>query len=496
VYTAAADWRASDAATIVGADVSYDTQLGMDQAVALTHQLDPDGKWLMAIAAQHDGASETLVMDTPRLPRVGLWPDSWTPGSSASDIARELESNRPSVNLVGSQVSLTVDNRVTGEFKAISATLHITEPDGTRTSVVVGPFPQGVSTASTPLPDCHDACLVTQLSFGGPGGLTGEMHGEARVTDFRVDDTVVPDALTQAWRVWPGLFNTPVGVEGEPQLSGGALVVKFNARSANSYASITPNDVPAVRPVVLGRQARPPIVKRVNGDLKLRDDFVNFSVHPVTTAESMPVLGPAGMLIDYTMFTRDMQIIAASTFVSILARSDTPASVVAALADRGITKPETLSNTRDLLDQDAFARALNLYLVVTVIVILLALAGLGANLAVQMPARRRDAASLRVVGLRRRSIISAVVAEFLVVLGSAALAGVAAGILAQYVVVRTVTLGYADTLHTPRLLPSLNLGSVTSLLIVVTAVLLVVAVSVGALTVRGARTASLRENTR
>jgi len=224
--------------------------------------------------------------------------------------------------------------------------------------------------------------------------------------------------------------------------------------------------------------------------------FATLDVRPVATAESMPVLGPAGMLIDYTMLTRDVSIDDSTTFVSILARSDTPANVVSALADHGITRPQELSTTRGLLDQDAFALALNLYLVVTVIVILLALAGLGANLAVQMPARRRDAASLRVVGLRRRSILAAVVAEFLVVLGAAALAGIAAGSLAQYVVVRTVTLGYADTQHTPRLLPSLNLGSVTTLLGAVTAVLLVVAIAVATLTVRGARTASLRENGR
>jgi predicted lysophospholipase L1 biosynthesis ABC-type transport system permease subunit len=60
-------------------------------------------------------------------------------------------------------------------------------------------------------------------------------------------------------------------------------------------------------------------------------------------------------------------------------------------------------------------------------VILLALAGLAANLAVQLPARRRDAASLRVVGVKRRSVMIGVVAEFVVVLGAAALAGVAAG---------------------------------------------------------------------
>ena len=48
------------------------------------------------------------------------------------------------------------------------------------------------------------------------------------------------------------------------------------------------------------------------------------------------------------------------------------------------------------------------------------------------------------------------VAEFVVVLGAAALAGVAAGGVAQYVVVRTVTLGFADTALTPRVLPSFD----------------------------------------
>ena len=176
--------------------------------------------------------------------------------------------------------------------------------------------------------------------------------------------------------------------------------------------------------------------------------------------------------------------------------TDTPGPVLGGLAAHGITQAQTLTATRRLLDQDAFALALKLYLVVTVIVIGLALAGLGANLAVQLPARRRDAASLRVVGLRRRSIISAVIAEFLVVLGSAAVAGIAAGSLAQYVVVRTVTLGYADTQHTPRLQASLNLTSITSLLAVVAAALFAVAVTVAGLTVQGARTASLRENAR
>ena len=57
-----------------------------------------------------------------------------------------------------------------------------------------------------------------------------------------------------------------------------------------------------------------------------------------------------------------------------------------------------------MLDQDAYALSLNLYLVAALAAIVLAGAGLAVNLAVQMPDRRRDAASMRVVGVRRRQI--------------------------------------------------------------------------------------------
>ena len=149
-----------------------------------------------------------------------------------------------------------------------------------------------------------------------------------------------------------------------------------------------------------------------------------------------------------------------------------------------------------MLDQDAFALALRLYVVVTALVILLALAGLAANLAVQLPARRRDAASLRVVGVKRRSVMVGVVAEFVVVLGAAALAGVAAGGVAQYVVVRTVTLGFVDSSLVPRVVPSFDIGSAVALSALVLVGLVVAASGFAFLTVRGARTSSLREDAR
>ena len=94
-----------------------------------------------------------------------------------------------------------------------------------------------------------------------------------------------------------------------------------------------------------------------------------------------------------------------------------------------------------------------------ILVLLMAIAGLFVSTAVQLPARRRDAAAMRVVGVPRRVVVSAVAREFLAVLGGAAIAGIAAGALAQYVVLRTIRLGYVEALATPRLVPAVDVVS-------------------------------------
>jgi hypothetical protein len=59
-----------------------------------------------------------------------------------------------------------------------------------------------------------------------------------------------------------------------------------------------------------------------------------------------------------------------------------------------------------------------------------------------------------------------------------------------------VTLGFADTALTPRAVPSFDLTRAATVSAGVLVVLLVVSVAFAYLTVRGARTASLRENAR
>jgi len=496
VSLAASTWRASAAATEVGAPVSFPTNLSLSRAVGLTQEIDPRGRWLMAAGVNTPNADEVgltvlprVVVDTSRLARVASWPAQWTPGKSAADVAHELGPQRPSVVLTGSNVTITVDNQVQGDFDQLGLSLGILDDQGAARDVSVGPYAPGRSTATARLPACEHRCILQTISFGGPSALVEGMQGTATIESFTVDGRPVAGALDAPWRPAISLVGTPSGVHAPPKVERGHLTVAFRARNSNSYSGISTTDVPAVVPVLFGRSAAP-VSRLQTGSSGL------FPIRSAGTSESVPFRGPSGMLMDVTMFDRNTVQGNSVNDVYIWARSDTPAPVLDQLAARGIAHPDTEAAARALLDQDAFALALRLYVVVTVLVILLAFAGLAANLAVQLPSRRRDAASLRVVGVKRRSIMVGVVAEFLLVLGAAALAGIAAGATAQFVVVNSVTLGFADTALTPRVLPSFHVSTGFQLALAVMLVLVVLATLFAALTVRGARTSSLRENAR
>jgi predicted lysophospholipase L1 biosynthesis ABC-type transport system permease subunit len=221
-----------------------------------------------------------------------------------------------------------------------------------------------------------------------------------------------------------------------------------------------------------------------------------FDTRAALLGQSVPFLGPSGSMIDYGTITTDRVIYQQRAPVYVLARSDTPDAVTQALRDRGLSVSTTLADVQRTLDQGAYALALRLYAVVAVLVLLMALAGLFVSTAVQLPARRRDAASLRVVGVPRRSVMSAVVRELAVVLGGTAIAGLAAGTLAQYVVLRTVTLGVVESITTPALVAAVDWGRLILLTAAAALLFGTVALVSAALTVRGARGSTLRESAR
>ncbi|MDO9455619.1 FtsX-like permease family protein [Nocardioides sp.] len=468
-------WRGSVAATTTPADEVWTSPLEPQATFRLARDVDPDGRWAMSTAAvSSPDADPVVLVDAERLGRVGAWSDQWLDGRDAAAAAALVAPSAPLLRLTGDEVGVTGSTSgssgSSGSSGPVSVVLSVANGGPGLDFVRLGPFTSEPSTATATTDACRDTCEVREIRVEGDSSV--------RLSDLTVDGTPSGAGLTDpGWRVAPDEEDAaPAPVE------GGALVVEPDV-----------DLVPAVAaepvPVVVGLDA-----SDGGGELTFPGTTV-----PVTTrarGESLPFVGPSGLMADLPTFLTRYQADPALVSSSVLLRSDAPDSVRRALTDAGLTRTATLAGTRSTLDDGAYAQALRLYGVVGAVLLLMALGGLLVSSAVQLPARRRDAAALRVVGVRRRTVVLASFWESVVALGAAALAGLGAGLLAQVVLLRSLTLGLVDDPTTPRVLPRLDGGGLLVLAGGVAAVLLVVATLGAGAVVRGARGATLREDAR
>jgi hypothetical protein len=336
------------------------------------------------------------------------------------------------------------------------------------------------------------------MFIGGAAATPLVMSGSLDLTGFVADGAPQPSLVAaDAWRADLSYNQATPNATAVSAAPDGSLRIAIDTDGASTLQGITPSYVPPARPVLMGRTADEKSLGMA-GDVDVLDTgAVNgLPVRVVATTDSMPFVGPHGLLIDYTMLISDQTIPDEATQAYVLARGDTPDEMLTGLRDAGLTGRVQLSDVKAVLDQDAYALSLNLYLVAALAAIALAGAGLAVTLAVQLPDRRRDAASMRVIGVRRRQIIRAVFVEIVAVLGAAGVAGVVAGAASQYLVVRTVTLGFADQLRTPRVVPTLDAGGLAALVAAVVVALTAVATLVATMAVRKARASTLRESVR
>ena len=335
------------------------------------------------------------------------------------------------------------------------------------------------------------------MTLGGPAASKIAMSGTFVVDEFAVDGEPLQGAATDAGWSLSGGVGSALG-PGQTATVGVAddrLRIDVDSADSTAFVRLSPGELAPARPVVVGVQA----------DELLGDDpdapslpisGIDVPVEEVLSAESLPLLGPSGILIDYRMLVSDRQLFNNTFTVYVAVDDDTPAALRTQLTERGLSVSRTLAEEKRTLDQGAYALALRLYAVAAVLVLLMAMAGLFVSTAVQLPARRRDAAAMRVVGVPRRVVVSAVAREFLAVLGGAAVAGIAAGALAQYVVLRTIKLGYVEALVTPRLVPAVDVVQLAIIAAAAAAGFATFAFVSATLTVRGARGATLRETAR
>ena len=156
----------SVAATAAPAPVVWTSPLPMNSTVALTHRLDPEGRWLMAASRLNTLGPTFTVVDTPRLSRVASWQEQWTPGTTASDITEALRLRADVPTLTGRRVGLTVDNRTRGG-QDLYVRLRLVAPGEAPHFAFVGPFRARESSADAAAPYCRSGCAVEAMTIGG-----------------------------------------------------------------------------------------------------------------------------------------------------------------------------------------------------------------------------------------------------------------------------------------------------------------------------------------
>lgn len=487
VYDSAAQWRTSVAATVSPAHTTWASPMGLTETYALSRRLDPDGSYLMAAADFANPGGNFAVVDSDRLASVSAWPDAWGAGRSVEEVADVIAVPGEVPVLDGKVLAITVDNRLADdtEFKV---ELRWGLRDGVTPRSYGGPFGPGTSTVEVEVPDCPNGCALEGITFGGGAGTTMEMDGSFSVTGWSLDGEEIDPVSDAGWAPSPspGIPSAISSFTSE----GGRIDVDVTSAAGAGMARMTSGGVPLYRPVLRGELVKDAV------QAELSDGESAVPVELKGYLGGMPFVGRAGMLVDLVAFTNDRQYFDNLAETRLLSTGDTPAAMRKELSESGFTVESTLAGERKVLDQGAYAMALRLYAIVAGLALLTALAGVLISNAMQLPARRRDAAALRVVGVPRGSVVKAVTRELGVVLGGAAVAGVLAGTLAQWIVLRSLTLGEVDASWVPELVVSLTPLRAALLAAIAVGVLWVVALGSAWSTVRGARGATLRESAR
>jgi putative ABC transport system permease protein len=489
IYSSAADWRTSVAATISPADTTWSSPVSFAETLELTRRIDPEGEWVMAAGSVLNPGAHFSVVDSSRLARVATWPPTWSPRMDVDEVVAAIKPPGTVPTFAGRRISVTVDNQVESE-RPLALEVRFGRRDGIPLKVYLGPFDRGESTSTVKVPWCGDVpCPIEGMTLGGGAGTNTAMSGTARITDISADGEPVPDVFADAgWVATPDpVVRTAIT---SLDVTDAGIDLDLDTGSSVGMARLTAGGIVERRPALEGPKVQQTALA------KLDEGFGLIRVDPVGQVEGMPFVGPSGLLVDYASFITDRPVYNSNLDTRVLQRAGAPGEITDALSAAGLSIESTLSAERRVLDQTAYALALRLYGVVAALVLVMALAGLFVSAAVQLPARRRDAAALRVVGVPRGAVMVAVVRELAVVLGSAAIAGILAGSLAQYVVLRTITLGYAEGLATPALVATISPLRLVVLTLLAAVVFGAVALVSASMTVRGARGSTLRESAR
>ncbi len=505
-WKVADDWRVSKAAATIGAPAVYFTDTSPSRLQWVTQQADPEGRYLAAAVPPWprtvDGGRVGLV-DASRFARVAAWDEHW--GTSGAQEVQDWLSptgDKGPITFSGShvQVELT-DISLEGELNLpLQLWLrYVPASTGEERLAQLGDLPKkkGSVTIDGFVSECEDGCSLQQLFFAGSSSSVTDAAGRITIASIAADgddagDWRLDDA--DAWRP-----ARPFGESGSSPVNLDTVAGGLELRLIGDPAvvRITTTDVPALPPVVATDTT---LLDPVEGESA--EAVGGASVLGARTpmeltgqAKALPLVGSNGGLSDLTAALREYGDTSTEVPISeLLVAADTPPSVLAEVRELGVPLNDrrTEGEELDLLRSDAFSLGWRVFLLVGGLTLVLAFLGVLALAVVQLRWRSYEVAALRVVGVRRRDLRRAIVAEYVALLGMAVVGGALAAIASLLLVLPSLDIGAIGEFD-PAVDFSLRWLVMGGVLALVMIVVLAIALWISRRTVKQGTPATLRQ---
>jgi hypothetical protein len=472
----------SGAPTVLTVSVPYGENLG-----EVVDRADPTGRQAAAVEVYDTNGADTLAVDPDRFARVA----SWGPGSpvhSAPALTAALDPPTPSpLILRGDAVRMKV---TTASLSAPGdrLDLDVDEAVGSGpTPLELGGLPRsGTVELGAPLVGCPclvqdvDVVLDPQALVGGKGSFSGTLTLNELQVHSAGGWTTINNGFTDGrrWRAGDAVTAGPAGLHWNFTASGQDPVLQ----SVNRPAALPAIVAAAVSRGQIGRYAA------------IGLDGNTLPVEVVATSAVIPGAPSSGVIVDRHFAEMAANYNLDLTVDQVWVRQGAGAAIESRLRAQHvqITAVQQQSSIRSMFGRQGPGLASVLFIAEAGAAAVLA-AG-GAILGIYLSSRRRryELAALEATGLRRRTLLTALLVEQSIVLGFGAIVGVAAGVAAIAAVLRNVP----EFLVTPAA-PALSYvpprGEMVAVLAIVLGLAALAMVLASISLVRGVRLDQLRE---
>lgn len=405
--------------------------------IAATHRADPKGKWAMMAATWLPDGGDSFVgtvlgVDASRLGVVGY---SLSGGLPTTTISAALAPPVAPIEITGRKVRLHLrSHNLTGNARP-DLQINFRTSEQAYVNAEGSSVREGTHAYVVPV-DCSHKCLLRGLTWDRPISARGRLTGSIRVLGIDVwighrwKPLNIGLGIPHSWHT-----ATPQGqASDEVTISSNGIRDAFT-NANGGYGGITYSSDPSPMPAVATPTTAAAAQAAPHPD-KILDPLNTVAYFKVVrTTPVLPVVLNFGAMMDLPSLQDELPGFASEANWQVWLGPNAPANALSRLARVGL-QPQAVHSTAGRvaqLSRQAPALAFLLLLVCAVAGAALAAGGTATSITASRQRRTYEVAALRVVGVSRRSLLRASMAEQLLLLGGSVLLGVPAGLLAAVV---------------------------------------------------------------